>query len=56
MANYRGITLLDVVGKLFHKVLVVLAKRLLRYAEDNSLLSNTQNAFRPDRGTGDHLY
>jgi hypothetical protein len=53
MANYRGITLLDVVSKLFHKVL---AKRLLRYAEDNSLLSNTQNAFRPDRGTDDHLY
>jgi hypothetical protein len=38
MANYRGITLLDVVSKLFHKVL---AARLLRHAEDNSLLSNT---------------
>jgi hypothetical protein len=56
--RYHASSLIDVYVvsklKLFHDK--VLAKRLLRYAEENSLLSNTQNAFRPDRGTGDHLY
>jgi hypothetical protein len=53
MSNYRGITLLDVVSKLFHKVL---ANRLLEYAEDNNLLHTAQNAFRKKRCTDDHLY
>ncbi len=52
MANCRAITLLDVVSKLFHKVL---ASRLMDHVEEHTLLSNTQNAFRPDRSTDDHV-
>ena len=53
MANYRGITLLDVVSKLFHKVL---ANRLLQHAERHGLLHEAQNAFRPGRSTDEHIY
>jgi hypothetical protein len=49
MGNYRGITLLDVVSKLFHKVL---ANRLVKYAEGKGLLHTAQNAFRRGRSTG----
>jgi hypothetical protein len=44
MGNYRGITLLDVVSKLFHKVL---ANRLVKYAEGRGLLHTAQNALLP---------
>ena len=53
MSNYRGITLLDVVGKLFHKVL---ANRLLRHAEERGLLSTAQNAFRRGRSCDEHIF
>jgi hypothetical protein len=54
MGNYRGITLLlDVVSKLFHKVL---ANRLVKHAESNGLLHTAQNAFRSGRSTDDHVY
>ena len=53
MSNYRGITLLEVVGKLFHKVL---ANRLLRHAEDAGLLHTAQNAFRRGRSCDEHIY
>ena len=53
MGNYRGITLLDVVSKLFHKVL---ANRLVKYAEGRGLLHTAQNAFRRGRSTDDHVY
>jgi hypothetical protein len=53
MGNYRGITLLDVVSKLFHKVL---ANRLVQHVENHGLLNTAQNAFRPGRSTDDHVY
>jgi hypothetical protein len=53
MGSYRGITLLDVVSKLFHKVL---ANRLVKHAESNGLLHTAQNAFRSGRSTDDHVY
>jgi hypothetical protein len=53
MSNYRGITLLDVVGKLFHKVL---ANRLLRHAEAIGLLPTAKNAFRRGRSCDEHIY
>lgn len=53
MANYRGITLLDVISKLFNKII---SNRLIRFVEDNHLLHEGQNAFRPGRCTDDHVY
>jgi hypothetical protein len=49
MSNYRGITLLDVVGKLFHKIL---ANRLLQHAHP---LHTSQNAFRRGHSVRAHL-
>ncbi len=51
--NYRGITLLDVMSKLFNKVL---ATRLIDHMEANNLLHEGQNAFRPGRSTDEHIY
>jgi hypothetical protein len=53
MANYRGITLLDTVSKLFNRVV---ADRLLEHAEEACLLHEAQNAFRPGRSTDQHIY
>jgi hypothetical protein len=53
VANYRGITLLDSLSKLFNKVI---AERLLAHAEDACLLHEAQNAFRPGRSTDHHIY
>jgi hypothetical protein len=44
---------LDVVSKLFHKVL---ANRLVKHAESNGFLHTAQNAFRSGRSTDDHVY
>jgi hypothetical protein len=52
MANYRGITLLDTLSKLFNKVIT---NRLLAHAEDAGLLHEAQNAFRPGRSTDQHI-
>jgi len=51
--NYRGITLLSVVGKLTNKVI---ANRLISAAEEHELLHEAQNAFRPGRSTDDHIF
>jgi hypothetical protein len=53
MANYRGITLLDTISKLFKRVL---ADRLLAYAEETNMLHEAQNAFRRGRSTDQHIY
>jgi hypothetical protein len=53
MANYRGITLLDTISKLFNRVL---ADRLLTYAEETTMLHEAQNAFRRGRSTDQHIY
>ena len=49
--NYRGISLLSTVGKLFAKILL---NRLTQIAED--VLPDTQCGFRPGRGTIDMIF
>jgi hypothetical protein len=51
--NYRGITLLSVVGMLTNKVI---ANRLIGAVEEHELLHEAQNAFRPGRSTDDHIF
>ena len=52
-SNYRGITLLSVVGKLYSSVLT---KRLSSWCEENNKISEEQAGFRPGRATTDHLF
>ena len=49
--NYRGISLLSVVAKLYSSVL---NNRLLGYLENNHLLGKEQNGFRQKRSCEDH--
>ena len=51
--NYRGISLLSVVSKLYS---AVLNNRLLGYLEDERLLAEEQNGFRRKRSCEDHVY
>ena len=51
--NYRGISLLSVVRKLYS---AVLNNRLLGYLEDERLLTEEQNGFRRKRSCEDHVY
>ena len=51
--NYRGITLLSTVSKLYSSVL---NNRLLPYLENNGLLVDAQNGFRSDRSCQDHVF
>ena len=51
--NYRGISLLSVVSKLYSSVL---NRRLLNYLESEDMLVDEQNGFRPDRSCEDHVY
>ena len=51
--NYRGITLLGVLGKLFTRVL---NNRLMTWAESYGVLVEAQNGFRPKRGTVDSIF
>ena len=51
--NYRGISLLPTISKVYSSVL---NERLLSYLENNSLLTDTQNGFRKLRSCVDHLY
>ena len=50
--NYRGISLLSTVYKLYTSIL---NSRLLKYAEDH-IYHDEQNGFRPKRSCADHLY
>ena len=50
--NYRGITLLPIMGKIFTKIL---RERLLHWAETNDLLNEAQFGFRPNRRTTDPI-
>ena len=52
-SNYRGITLLPTIGKVFEHILLT---RLTRYAEKHGLLHNNQNAFRKNRSTDEHFF
>ena len=50
--GYRGITVLSVMAKIFG---LVLNHRLMAYCEENHILAEEQNGFRPDRGTLDNM-
>ena len=52
-SNYRPITLLSVVGKLFG---VVVNARLSAFSEATGSLSDEQGGFRPKRGTPDQVF
>jgi hypothetical protein len=52
-SNYRPITLLSVVGKLFG---VVVNARLSAFSEATGSLSDEQGGFRPGRGTPDQVF
>ena len=51
--NYRGITIMSVLGKLFCKVL---NDRLLGFLESKGLLHEGQSGFRVGRGCTDHQH
>ena len=51
--NYRGITLLGVLGKLFTRVL---NNRLEKWAKEYGIYIEAQNGFRKGRGTVDSIY
>ena len=53
VGNYRGITLLSILGKLFTRVL---NNRLTDWAERYYILIEAQAGFRPGMGTTDNLY
>ena len=52
-SNYRPITLLSVVGKLFG---VIVNARLSAFSEATGTLSDEQGGFRPNRGTPDQVF
>jgi len=51
--NYRGITLLSVVGKVYT---AVLNARITKWSETKNKLADEQAGFRKDRSTIDHLF
>ena len=51
--NYRGITLLSCIGKLFTSVL---NSRLYSYLTNENILGNEQAGFRPKHSTLDHIF
>ena len=52
--NYRGITLLSIVGKVFTRVL---SNRLMSFAErERDGIVEEQGGFRPERGTEDQIF
>ena len=51
--NYRGITLLPIVAKIYSKVL---ANRLLDWCIRNNILAREQFGFRPDHQTTDAIF
>ena len=52
-SNYRGISLLPVMSKIFEHVLL---DRLMKWAEAAGVLADEQGGFRPDRGTLDQVF
>ena len=52
-ANYRGITLLSIIGKMFT---TILKRRILQWAEINGKFNGTQFGFRKNRRTMDPIF
>ena len=50
--NYRGITLLSAIGKMYSNCIAI---RLSKYLEDNAILADCQNGFRGRRSCNDHI-
>jgi hypothetical protein len=53
VSNYRGITLLSIVGKIYASVLNA---RLVRWCESRNILVDEQNGFRSGRRTTGHMF
>lgn len=51
--NYRGITLLSIVGKVYTSIL---NDRLIQWCEKNNILVEEQGGFRPKRGCPDQIF
>ena len=51
--NYRGISLLSIVGKIYA---AVLQERLSKWCEKNGIIVEEQGGFRPGRGCADQIY
>jgi hypothetical protein len=51
--NYRGISLLSVVGKLFS---TILNRRIMEWGEREGILADEQGGFRPGRGCVDQIF
>ena len=51
--NYRGVSLLSCIGKLYS---AFLNKRLTKFLNDNDLLADEQNGFRAERSCEDHVF
>ena len=51
--NYRGICILNVMNKIYCKVLY---NRLMKWCEGNNIIMDEQGGFRPHRGCRDQLY
>ncbi|BES98573.1 Reverse transcriptase (RNA-dependent DNA polymerase) [Nesidiocoris tenuis] len=53
VANYRGISLLNCLAKIFTRILY---ERLVVFVESKSLIPETQNGFRKGRGCADNVF
>ena len=51
--NYRGISLISVVSKLYSNVLNI---RLMKYLENENIFAEEQNGFRPHRSCEEHIF
>ena len=52
-SNYRGITISDIIGKLFNRVL---NNRLSKFFISNNIISKEQIGFMKGRHTTDHMF
>ena len=52
-SNYRGITLLSIVGNLFANII---EKRLSKWCEDRKIFEQEQAGFRAGRSTVNHIF
>ena len=51
--NYRGISLLNCVAKVYS---AIINNRIMNYCENNSIIAEEQNGFRPKRSCLEHVY
>ena len=51
--NYRGISLISCIGKIYSSIL---DNRLISYLDENNILVDEQNGFRKSRSCEDHIF